>query len=86
MSINILLNEQGNEPLRFENEYFILKRQDISYLISSESGDKYEGEGYIIITSNRLIIFPKNKIRLNIVFLFTPLNKIYDNNKYLITK
>ena len=50
MSINILLNEQGNEPLRFENEYFILKRQDISYLISSESGDKYEGEGYIIIT------------------------------------
>ena len=26
----------------------------------------------------------KRKNRLNIVFLFTPLNKIYDNNKYLI--
>ena len=76
MSINILLNEQGNEPLRFENEYFILKRQDISYLISSESGDKYEGEGYIIITSNRLIIFPK-KQNTNFRAIEIPLNQIY---------
>ena len=76
MSTNILLNEQGNEPLRFENEYFILKRQDISYSILLESGNKYEGEGYIIITSNRLVIFPK-KQNTNFRAIEIPLNEIY---------
>ena len=76
MSINILLNEQGNEPLRSENEYFIIKRQDISYLILSQEGDKYVGEGSIIITSNRLVILPV-KQNSNIRALEIPLNQIY---------
>ena len=77
MSTNILLNEQGNEPLRSENEYFILKRQDISYLILSQSGDKYVGEGSILITSNRLVLLPI-KQNTNIRAIEIPLNQIYE--------
>ena len=76
MSINILLNEQGTEPLRSEDEYFILKRNDISYRITLESKIKYEGEGYMILTSNRLVIFPI-KQNTNFRVLEIPLNQIY---------
>ena len=31
MTTNILLNESGRKPIRNENEYFILKRTNISY-------------------------------------------------------
>ena len=76
MSINILLNEQGTEPLRYEDEYFILKRNDISYRITLESKINYDGEGYIILTSNRLVIFPK-KQNTNFRAIEIPLNQIY---------
>ena len=77
MTTNILLNETGTEPIRTEEEFFILKRNDISYRILSESKTQYTGEGYIILTSNRLVIFPT---RQNTHFraIEIPLNKIYD--------
>ena len=76
MSTNIVLNEQGNEPLRLEDEFFILKRNDITYRITLESNYQYEGEGYIILTSNRLVIFPKN-MNNNYRAIEIPLNQIY---------
>ena len=73
---NILLDETGTEPIRLENEYFILKKTDISYQIIDESNATYSGEGYLILTSNRLLLFP---IRQNSYFkvIEIPLNKIY---------
>ena len=76
MSINILLNEQGTEPLRYEDEYFILKRNDISYNITLESKNQYNGEGFLILTSNRLVIIPM-KQNANFRALEIPLNQIY---------
>ena len=76
MSINILLNEQGTEPIRSEDEYFILKRNDISYRITLESKTQYEGEGYMILTSNRLVIFPM-KQNTSFRSIEIPLNQIY---------
>ena len=77
MSINCVLNEMGSEPLRFEDEYFILKRYDISYRIISESNSQYNGKGFFILTSNRLIIIPltpKTQFRA----IEIPLNKIFN--------
>ena len=36
MIINILLNEKETGPIRTKEEFFILKRNDISYRILSE--------------------------------------------------
>ena len=76
MTTNILVNEDGTEPIRTENEFFILKRNDISYRILLDSKKQYNGEGYIILTSERLIIFPTQR---NSPFksIEIPLNKIY---------
>ena len=76
MTTNILLNETGTEPIRSEDEYFILKRNDISYRIIQESKNEYKGQGYFILTSSRLIIFP---VRQNTSFraIEIPLNHIY---------
>ena len=76
MSVNVLLNEQGTEPLRSENEYFILRRNDISFSIDFESKNQYQGEGYLILTSNRLVLFP---LKQNPSFraIEIPLNQIY---------
>ena len=76
MSVNVLLNEQGTEPLRSENEYFILRRNDISFNIDLESKTQYEGEGYLILTSNRLVLFPL-KQNTNFKAIEIPLNQIY---------
>ena len=76
MSTNIVLNEQGNEPLRLEDEFFILRRNDITYRITLDSNYQYEGEGYIILTSNRLVIFPKFA-NTNYRAIERPLNQIY---------
>ena len=76
MTTNILVNEDGTEPIRTENEFFILKKNDISYRILLDSKKQYNGEGYIILTSERLIIFPTQR---NSPFksIEIPLNKIY---------
>ena len=74
MSTNVLLNEQGTEPLRYDDEFFILKRNDITYRI--ESRIQYEGEGYLILTSNRLVIIP-TKQNANFRAIEIPLNQIY---------
>ena len=76
MTTNILLNETGTEPIRSEDEYFILKRNDISYRILLQSKTQYTGEGYIILTSKRLVIFPT---RQNTHFkgIEIPLKNIY---------
>ena len=76
MTTNILLNEEGTEPIRTENEFFILKRNDISYRILLDSKKQYNGEGYIILTSERIIIFSTQR---NSPFkcIEIPLNKIY---------
>ena len=76
MTTHVVLNEQGNEPLRLEDEFFILKRNDITYRIILESNYQYEGEGYLILTSNRLVIFPKN-MNNNYRAIEIPLNQIY---------
>ena len=76
MSVNVLLNEQGTEPLRSENEYFILRRNDISFSIDFESKNQYQGEGYLILTSNRLVLFPL-KQNTNFRAIEIPLNQIY---------
>ena len=76
MSINVLLNEQGTEPLRSEDEFFILRRNDISFCITLQSKDQYEGEGYLILTSNRLVLFPL-KQNTNFKAIEIPLNQIY---------
>ena len=77
MTTNILLNETGTEPIRTEDEFFILKRNDISYRILVESKTQYTGEGFLILTSSRLVIFPT---RQNTHFraIEIPLNKIYE--------
>ena len=76
MTTNILLNEEGTEPIRTENEFFILKRNDITYRILLDSKKQYTGEGYIILTSERLIIISTQR---NATFksIEIPLNKIY---------
>ena len=76
MTTNILLNIEGTEPIRTENEFFILRRNDISYRILLDSKKQYTGEGYIILTSERLIIFSTQR---NATFksIEIPLNKIY---------
>ena len=77
MSINPLLNEQGTEPLRLDNEYFILKRNDIYYKLTSEDNGKHEGEGILFLTSNRLVIIP-TKHNSAFKSLQIPLKIIYD--------
>ena len=76
MTTNILLNEEGTEPIRTENEFFILRRNDISYRILLDSKKQYTGEGYIILTSERLVIISTQR---NATFksIEIPLNKIY---------
>ena len=76
MTTNILLNETGTEPIRIEDEYFILKRNDISYSIITDLKSEFTGEGYLILSSTRLVIFP---LRQNSHFraIEIPLNKIY---------
>ena len=76
MTTNLLLNETGTEPIRIEDEYFILKRNDISYSIITDLKAQYTGEGYLILSSNRLVIFP---LKQNTHFraIEIPLNKIY---------
>ena len=76
MTTNILLNEEGTEPIRTENEFFILKRNDITYRILLDSKKQYTGEGYIILTSERLVIISTQR---NATFksIEIPLNKIY---------
>ena len=76
MTTNVLLNETGTEPLRIEGEYFILKRNDISYRLLTESKSQYNGEGYLILTSNRLVIFP-TKQNTHFKAIDIPLAKIY---------
>ena len=76
MTNNVLLNETGTEPIRLEDEYFILKRNDISYRILLESKTQYTGEGYLILTSKRLVIFPK-KQNTSFRAIEIPLNQIY---------
>ena len=77
MSINCVLNENGLEPLRFRGEYFILKRYDISYKIILQSKKYYEGQGYMILTSNRLIIIPINQ-KAQFRSIEIPLKEIYN--------
>ena len=76
MTTNILLDETGREPIRSEDEYFILKRNDISYRILLESKTQYTGEGYLILTSNRLVIFP-TKQNCHFKAIEIPLRQIY---------
>ena len=76
MTTNILLDETGREPIRSEDEYFILKRNDISYRILLESKTQYTGEGYLILTSNRLVIFP-TKQNCHFKAIEIPLKQIY---------
>ena len=76
MTTNVLLNETGTEPLRSEDEYFILKRNDISYRILPESKTQYNGQGYIILTSNRLVIFPTQQ-NTSFKAIEIPLRNIY---------
>ena len=76
MTTNILLNETGTEPIRTDDEYFILKRNDIQYRILLESKTQYTGEGYIILTTNRLVIMPTRQ-NTHFKAIEIPLNKIY---------
>ena len=76
MTTNVLLNETGTEPLRIEGEYFILRRNDISYRISVGESAQYTGEGYLILTSNRLVIIPTRQ-NTNFRAIEIPLNQIY---------
>ena len=76
MSINCALNEMGLEPLRIKGEYFIIKRYDISYKILLESKKHYEGQGYMVLTSNRLVIIPLNQ-KAQFRAIEIPLKEIY---------
>jgi len=76
MSINYALNEMGLKPLRLKGEYFILKRYDSSFKILLESNKHYEGQGYIFLTSNRLVIIPLNK-KIQFRSIDIPLKEIY---------
>ena len=93
MSINPLLNEQGTEPLRSDNEYFILRRRDISYKLTSDINGQHEGEGNIFLTSKRLVLIP-TKHSSSFKAVEFPLNLFYDESfkqpffgkNYLIAK
>ena len=56
MSVNIIIDPKTNEPIRYDNEYFILKSPKITFEITTETQGKFSGEGYLYITSYRLII------------------------------
>ena len=76
MTTNILVDESGREPIRSQNEYFILRRSNISYRIIAESKIQYNGEGYLILTSNRLVLF-NTRQRNHYNTIEIPLSKIY---------
>ena len=76
MTTNVLLNETGTEPIRSEDEFFILKREDISYRLVNESKSQYNGEGYLILTSHRLVLFPRRQ-NTHFKAIEIPLRQIY---------
>lgn len=76
MSANIIIDPKTNEPIRYDNEFFILKSPKITFEISTETQGKFSGEGYLYITSNRLIITCSKSLNFNIKGFQFPLINI----------
>ena len=46
MALNPPLTSLG-EPCRVEGEYFIMKREGVSFEMKVKKGNKYSGKGYV---------------------------------------
>lgn len=55
MALNPPLNGSG-EPLRIQNEHFILERKGIEFEVKIEGMGKLKGKGRSILTSNRIVL------------------------------
>ena len=78
MSVNIIFDPKTNEPIRYDDEYFILKSPEIKYQVNSDFQGKFTGEGILYITSLRLIIICKKVVNVLIKGFSFPLNYIYE--------
>ena len=52
----------NNWPLRMDGEHFIFKREGIYFEVQIESLGKMSGNGYCIMTTNRLVLINLDKI------------------------
>ena len=78
MSVNIIFDPKTNEPIRYDEEYFILKSPQISYQINSDIHGRFTGEGTLYITSLRLIITCKKILNPLIKGFSFPLTDIFE--------
>lgn len=74
MSLNPLMSNITHEPIRFENEFFIIKRNNIEYEITPDNMNQFTGKGIFILTSMRILIVTVDNITIH-SFEF-PLNNI----------
>ena len=56
MSLNPLISTITHEPIRFENEFFIIKRNNVEYEITPENMNPFTGKGLFILTSMRFLM------------------------------
>lgn len=55
MALNPPTNGMG-EPLRVQNEHYILQRHGIEFEVKIDGMGKLKGKGHCILTSNRIIL------------------------------
>ena len=82
MALNPILNTQTNEPIRIDEEYFIVKKNNVSFEAKSQNSKIFSCEGKVILTSNRIVIINNDKNNLNFKGFEIPFTKIY-NEKYI---
>ena len=66
MSLNPLISTITHEPIRFENEFFIIKRNNVEYEITPENMNPFTGKGLFILTSMRFLIVPNDNSNITI--------------------
>ena len=77
MTLNPLLNSNTHEPLRMEGEYFIIRRNDCEFEFVTEHSGKYNANGFVILSSVRLIAISPDLNNINFKSFEMPLSNIY---------
>ena len=76
MSLNPLISTITHEPIRFENEFFIIKRNNVEYEITPDNMSPFTGKGIFILTSMRFLIVPIDNSNITIHSFEFPLTNI----------